>query len=168
LQGSGHRWLVCPKSHTLDTGGVGGFGTLIGSYGSLSIHSFFVKPLLLCQFVAFLPIHCFFLNPPAVGRALYRALIGPYWSLYRAHVEPHGNPLAMTQGRVTPMGPGPGPKGSWIVQKVLGTTDFPRPSFKCLGTAAVTRAQEPHRQMQNEKLVWRLSFSAYVRRAKSP
>ena len=59
---------------------------------------------------------------------------------------PHGS----WAGTVGPMGPGPGQKGSWNAQKVLGMTEFTESSFKCLVTSEVTRTQDPHQQMRNE------------------
>ena len=39
-------------------------------------------------------------------------------------------------------------------------TTFPKSSVKYLGESEDTRAQNPHQQMRNEKLVWKSSFSA--------
>ena len=52
-----------------------------------------------------------------------------------------------------PIGPGMGPKGSWDDQNLLGMTKFPKSSVKYLGKSEDTRAQDPHQQMRNEKLV---------------
>ena len=62
-------------------------------------------------------------------------------------------PMSPGPGPMGPMGPGPGPKGSWNAQKVLGMTEFPKSSFKCLGTSEVTGTQDPRQQMRNEIIV---------------
>ena len=53
-------------------------------------------------------------------------------------------------GPMGPMGPGQGRKGSWNDRNLLGMTEFPKSSVKCLRTSEVTRTQNPHQRMPNE------------------